>query len=193
MPITLGARPEHGFDQPLGLLSDCHRRIENFLAVLQKVLDQADGKLLNDDQRRAVEAALAYFCTAAKRHTQDEEQSLFPLLRASERPEVHTALRTVESLQHEHLVANAAHTEVEFWYRRWLGLGPLAGPQSRKLRRLLAELEKLYRRHIEVEDREIFPLASQVLSPDQLTRLGTEMAERRGLQPSLSKESLRRS
>ena len=37
MPVRIGGRPEHGFDEPLGLLSDCHRRIERFLGVLAAV------------------------------------------------------------------------------------------------------------------------------------------------------------
>ena len=40
MPVQLGSQPEHGFDRPLGLLSDCHRRIERFLEMLQKVAEQ---------------------------------------------------------------------------------------------------------------------------------------------------------
>jgi hypothetical protein len=34
MPIQIGQPPGHDFDEPLGLLSDCHRRIEPFLHVL---------------------------------------------------------------------------------------------------------------------------------------------------------------
>lgn len=181
MPIQLGTKPQHGFDQPLGLLSDCHRRIESFLAILQRVLDQSEGKPLEGEQRTAAETALEYFHTAAPRHTQDEEQSLFPLLRACAQPQVRAAMRTVDALEQEHHLADAAHREVEFWYRRWLDQGPLAPPQSRKLRHLLGELQRLYTRHIQVEDRELFPLAGQVLSREQLQRIGSEMARRRGL------------
>jgi len=172
MPVTLGSRPEHGFDQPLGLLSDCHRRIERFLAILQKVLEQSGGKPLNDEQRRAVEAALEYFRTAAPRHTADEEESLFPLLRASGEPGAQAAIKIVQALEHEHAAANGAHAEVECLYRRWIELGPLAAAQMRKLSQVLHELREMYRRHIDVEDHEIFPLASQVLSPEQLARAG---------------------
>lgn len=181
MPVTLGSRPEHGFDQPLGLLSDCHRRIERFLAILQKVMDGAGGKPLNDERRRAVEAALEYFRTAAPRHTADEEESLFPLLRASGEPTVQTAMRAVQVLEQEHGAANVAHAEVEFWYRRWIELGPLAAPQTRRLARVLHELREMYCRHIDMEDHEIFPLAGEVLSREQLAQLGKQMAQRRGL------------
>jgi hypothetical protein len=33
MAIQIGQRPDHDFHEPLGLLSDCHRRIEHFLRV----------------------------------------------------------------------------------------------------------------------------------------------------------------
>jgi hemerythrin-like domain-containing protein len=185
MAVTLGAKPEHGFDEPLGLLGDCHRRIERFLDILQRVLNDADGGALNEEHRRAVEAALTYFKSAAPRHTQDEEQSLFPLLRGSDSPQVHEALSVLDSLEHDHSAADVAHAEVEFWYRRWMDLGPLARPQSRKLKGVLDSLQAMYRRHIEVEDRSIFPLADQILNRDQRARIGQEMAERRGLSAKL--------
>jgi hypothetical protein len=37
MPITIRAKPAGNFSNPLELLSDCHRRIERFLAVLVKL------------------------------------------------------------------------------------------------------------------------------------------------------------
>jgi hemerythrin-like domain-containing protein len=181
MAIAIGSRPEHGFDQPLGLLSDCHRRIERFLAVLQTVVEQAAGRPLNEEHRRAVNAALEYFRTAAPRHTADEEQSLFPLLRASGEPSAKAALRIVQALEAEHATAAAAHLEVEFWYKRWLDIGPLAPPQTHKLARVLRLLQELYRRHIDVEDHELFPLAGRALTGEQLTQLGRQMAQRRGL------------
>jgi hemerythrin-like domain-containing protein len=181
MAVTLGSRPEHGFDQPLGLLSDCHRRIERFLAILQKVVDQAGGQALNDEQRRAVEAALEYFRTAAPRHTADEEESLFPLLRASSEPAARAAMEIVQALEHEHAAANVAHAEVESRYRRWIELGSLAAPEVQELSGALAALRQMYQRHIAVEDRELFPLAGRVLSGEQLARVGEEMARRRGL------------
>ena len=57
MPVQLGSQPEHGFDEPLGLLSDCHRRIERFLEMLKKVAEQGGADAINDEGRRAVDAA----------------------------------------------------------------------------------------------------------------------------------------
>jgi hemerythrin-like domain-containing protein len=180
MPVKLGAAVDHGFDEPLGLLSDCHRRIENFLGVLEKVVGLAQGAL-NEEQRRAAETALTYFRTAAPRHTQDEEQSLFPRLRASGEPRACAALETIQSLEADHGVADAGHAEIETLFGHWIEQGGLSDERRRRLAELLAELRELYRRHIEVEDRELFPLAGQVLSKEEIAAVGREMAERRGL------------
>ena len=37
MLVRIGQPADHGFDERLGLLSDCHRRIEQFLGLLSTV------------------------------------------------------------------------------------------------------------------------------------------------------------
>src|SRR5215471_17459172 len=108
MLIKIGARPDHGFDEPLGLLSDCHRRIEHFLAVLASIAERSKGPL-SPSERSQLEGALSYFATAAPRHTADEEQSLFPRLRASQDPAARAALDTVARLEHDHAIADGRH------------------------------------------------------------------------------------
>ena len=54
MAVKIGAKPEHSFEQPLGLLSDCHRRIELFLGVLTRISGDARGGALTDEQRSAL-------------------------------------------------------------------------------------------------------------------------------------------
>src|ERR1019366_10161680 len=78
MAIQIGARPDSGFDDPIGMLKDCHRRIESFLGILCVVVDRAQGRSLSDEERNAIKAALQYFRTGGQRHTADEEESLFP-------------------------------------------------------------------------------------------------------------------
>jgi len=182
MPVVLGSRPEHGFDQPLGLLSDCHRRIERFLGVLQVIRGQAGDGELNERQRSAVQTALEYFRTAAPRHTADEEESLFPLLRASGDPRARSAIQIVQELEHEHDSANIAHAEVDSLYTQWMTLGHISVDQRRQLSALLEQLRNMYRRHIDVEDQQVFPLAGEVLRPEQLAELGKQMARRRGIE-----------
>ena len=69
MPVSLGVKPQPGFDRPLQLLSDCHRRIENFLQMMIRVLERSEQgtRALADDERTALEAALRYFEVAAPR------------------------------------------------------------------------------------------------------------------------------
>jgi hypothetical protein len=44
MAVQIGARPDSGFDDPIGMLKDCHRRIERFLGILCQVARQAQGR-----------------------------------------------------------------------------------------------------------------------------------------------------
>lgn len=181
MPVRIGQRVDHGFDQPLGLLSDCHRRIEQFLAVLATTAAVHRGCELPEADRRAFEGALRYFETAAPRHSADEEDSLFPRLRVAADPEAQAALKTLARLESDHSVANRLHADVHALGTRWLANGTLPEQDARTLSGHLAELERLYRAHIAVEDRELFPAAGRVLSAGELFEVGREMAARRGV------------
>jgi quercetin dioxygenase-like cupin family protein/hemerythrin-like domain-containing protein len=181
MPVTLGAKQEHGFDQPLGLLSDCHRRIERFLDAMISVLERAGERSLVAEERDALEVALRYFETAAPRHTQDEDESLFPRLRACALASARAAMTRIDALQADHRRAESLHAEVADLCRLWLDTGPLARPQRQQLARLLGDLREIYVRHIAVEDHDIFPLAGQVLNERELAQIGLEMAQRRGV------------
>ena len=185
MPITLGAPPDHGFDTPLGLLSDCHRRIERFLGALVRVLNEARGGTLDDRQRDGLRTAIEYFATAAPRHTQDEEESLFPLMRRSADQEVRAAMARLDALEADHREAEAAHMEVDQLCRRWIERGSLTSQEADRLSSLLGNLSELYRRHIGVEDKEVFPLAGRALSEEELAAVGRDMARRRELRVAL--------
>jgi len=179
MSIQLGAAPESSFDDPLGLLSDCHRRIERFLRQLLAVTDR--GPKLDDDARHALEVALRYFREAAPRHTRDEEDSLFPRLRASGDPQARQALAIVEALESDHATADAAHAEVDKIGMAWLEGGVIDTDNLTRLRQLLTDLQSLYAHHIDIEDNTLFPAAGRVLSRDSIADVGREMAERRGI------------
>ena len=178
MPIQIGQK-ESDFTDPLGLLSDCHRRIEHFLAVLIRLCDKAKGGSLEADERELLDKALAYFRNAAPKHNADEEQSLFPRLRASGQSEA--ALARLAELEFEHELAARDHQIVDSLATRWLNEGRLAPEDGGQLTEALKRLSEIYGRHIAVEDRELFPLANRLLPPDELAAVGREMAERRGL------------
>jgi hemerythrin-like domain-containing protein len=181
MPLQVGQRTDHGFDEPLGLLSDCHRRIEHFLDVLVALADHAAGGMLAPSYRSALEAALRYFAVAAPKHTADEEASLFPRLRDSRDPAVTDALASLDALEQDHEEAEAHHAAVDELVRRWLSEGRLVQSDAYRLRDVLKRLRMLYRRHIRVEERDVFPAAARVLDRAQIAAIGGEMAARRNV------------
>jgi len=181
MPIVIGAKPESTFADPVGLLTDCHRRIERFLAVLVQVSQQANGGPLNSEQGASLETALRYFREAAPKHTADEEKTLFPRLRSLDQREVKEALAQIEALEADHHRAEAAHAEIDRLGQEWLTSGSMRAPALARFGQLVRELEQLYRGHIAVEERDVFPLAAAVLKRAEREAMGAEMVARRGL------------
>ena len=183
MPIQIGAKPENDFTTPLGLLSDCHRRIEKFLDQLQRITEERHGGELTESHRAALETALNYFQRAAPLHTRDEEESLFPRMREIGGARAEAAFAALSALEADHDAADAAHAEVDILGRKWLAEGRLTEPEAVRLGALMASLQELYARHIAVEDAQVFLLAAEILSAEEIRRLGREMALRRGLNP----------
>ena len=183
MSITIGAQPESDFTDPIGMLGDCHRRIERFLNVLASMSVQERGGPLADQQKMALATSLRYFREAAPKHTADEEESLFPRLRLCGSPEIESALSRVGSLERDHERAAKWHEEVDRLGQRWLTGGGLTPEDASRLSDLLQDLVQLYARHISIEDTEVFPLAASVLSASDCKSIGAEMAGRRGIEP----------
>src|SRR5215471_10334822 len=149
MPIKIGQRPDHDFNEPLGLLSDCHRRIEYFLDVLVQLSGSA-REPLTPEQWKDIERAADYFVRAAPRHTADEEESLFPRLRSTHDPRAAKALACLSQLERDHEMAQAHHRAVDMFCRRWLDHGFLSDSDRRNLRDRLAELQAIYKEHIAI-------------------------------------------
>src|SRR5579872_3355702 len=61
---------------PIGLLSDCHRRIERFLHALLTVATRVAGDSLDAEHRRVLETALKYF-RERPRSIQRTEKKIF--------------------------------------------------------------------------------------------------------------------
>jgi hemerythrin-like domain-containing protein len=181
MPVKIGADREHSFDQPLELLSDCHRRIERFLAVLSQIAEAAGGRALGEDERRSLTTALKYFREAAPRHTADEEESLFPRMRTRGGEEAAASLARVDALEADHGRASRLHAEVDEIFSDWLVRGEIEPGRQERLRLDLADLAALYSEHIRIEDQLVFPFAGRILDSETRLEIGREMAKRRGL------------
>ena len=177
MPVQIGAKA-HNFTNPTGLLSDCHRRVEMFLGMLERVADVIDGPA-TEEVTRTLESALRYFSQAAPKHTADEEESLFPRLRQIPDPEIEAAFARLDQLEQEHRWAAPLHAGVERLGAQFLSAGPLSSADVAEFRRDVASLTSMYKRHIHVEDDLIFPLAARMLSDADKLAIADEMANRR--------------
>ncbi len=166
MPVSLGAQGLADFNDPLALLRDCHRRIEHFLNVLIRVVHEAHGGALDEPHRQALESALLYFKFAAVRHTHDEEQSLFPRMRAVRDGEVDAVMAALDELEADHVSAHVAHHRVEEICRQWLAENRLPAGLTEDLVGILDRLAEVYHRHIALEDSRIFSIGGAGFASD---------------------------
>ena len=178
MPVQIGARPDSGFDDPIGMLTDCHRRIEMFLNILCVVADRAAGRALTGEESAAAQAALQYFRIGGQRHTADEEQSLFPRMRASGGQE---GLSEIEGLEGDHQDASGIHAAVEDLFSKWITGGALDLKGQDELLAATEHLKRLYTEHIRLEEQVVFPRAAQMLDAEAIHQIGQEFRARRQL------------
>lgn len=175
MGIQIGAKPDSGFDDPIGMLTDCHRRIERFLEVLCIVAGRAQGRSLSDEETLAVQASLQYFRSGGQRHTADEEESLFPRLRS----ESAAAVAELAGLESDHQHANELHDEVERLFTAWIANGRQNSADEQRILDATAELSGIYKEHIKTEEEVVFPVAAQQLSSQSIAAMGEEFRARR--------------
>lgn len=173
MGIQIGAKPDSGFDDPIGMLKDCHRRIEHFLGILCSVVDRAQNRRLTEEEIGAAQAAINYFRTGGERHTADEEESLFPRLVAA------GGFNELDALENDHEEAGQLHTDVEVLYQSWISGGSLTELQLRRLQSSTARLRNLYQAHIAIEDNIVFPKAARMLDRGVIEAIGQEFRARR--------------
>jgi hemerythrin-like domain-containing protein len=172
-PLSDQAAP--GFDDPLGMLAACHRRIERQLATLARLQRHLPENGCDADARAAARATLKYFDNAAPNHHADEEQSLFPRLTAA----TPDAIPLVDDLEREHAMI-AEH---------WRGLRPMlvgiaAGQRATLSPKQVANLADAYHAHIAREESDLLPLAEEIFDAATLIVIGEEMAARRGVDPT---------
>lgn len=187
MPVQIGSRPAPK-DDAMGWLTDCHRRIETFLGALVLIAERL-GAPLSPADRNGLETALRYFREAAPLHTEDEEASLFPRLRALAAPaaaggpaaaEAAAVLERARELEAEHRRAETLHAAVERLGQRLLAGGNLPAAEAGEFRAAVAELRVVYARHIDVEDHAVFPAAARLIAAAEQTAMAGEMRRRRG-------------
>jgi hemerythrin-like domain-containing protein len=161
------------FDDPLGMLSACHRRIERQLATLDRLQRHLPEHGCDTDARAAARGILRYFDSAAPNHHADEEASVFPRLRRAAPGRADALIAELER-EHRTLAAN--------WRRlRPLLAGIAAGAHANLSPKQVAEVRAAYEGHIAKEEDGLIPLAAQALDAAALAQVGSEMAARRGV------------
>ena len=167
----LAGSPAPSFDDPLGMLRACHRRIEKHLATLQRLQRHVPEHGCDDEARSAARAILRYFDNAGANHDADEERSLLPRLIASGSTEARAIEVRVHS-DHRELAA------------RWMGLrallaGIAAGQRANLAPRDVGRLCAIYEGHIAYEESTLLPFAEATLDAESRRAIGKEMAARR--------------
>lgn len=170
--------PAPAFDTPLAMLEACHRRLETRLEQLMHIAERlADPSgERHAEALRVLEEVRRHFATSGVHHTDDEELTLFPMLRAMPEAGLDELLDVLES---DHDALNAMHAELEMLADRLQARVSLEAVVA--LKTLASDLKIHYERHIRQEDRHILPKAQELLSPEQLETLGSEMRRRRGV------------
>ena len=186
MPILISQQLDSDFSDPIGLLTDCHRRIENFLKAVHIVAVQCAGKELVDEQGTILQSSLRYFSEAAPKHTLDEEESLFPRMLAH--GDTRRILELLNPLEADHRELQEHHKRIDELGRKWLANDFLAENELTHLLTLLSKANAIYTAHIAKEEGEVFPLARHLLGTPEMQDLGKEMAARRGLVIQISRD-----
>jgi hemerythrin-like domain-containing protein len=161
-----------GFDDPIGMLRACHRRMERQLATLSRLCRHLPENHADEDARTAASAVMRYFDTAAANHHADEEATLLPRLRAA-RPDLGELCSEIER---DHVALD------DRWLHLRARLAAVAVGRSGYLP--VREVEAFsadYAAHIAKEEAILLPRAAESLDEAMLAEIGEEMAARRNL------------
>lgn len=168
--------PAPDFSAPLAALTACHRRLSARLETLLRLGAHLLGVGADDNAQKAAASVLAYFRQSVPQHHLDEESSLFPRLLQEARSDTHReqAFELVSRLMVEHLAFDRAWETIEPQLESVIkGEVPSFDPID--WRRFV----DAYRRHIELEERRLFPLAQHLLGAHAIHEIGAEMEQRR--------------
>ncbi len=165
--------PAAGFDAPFDMLAACHERIGNLLDIIMRLQAHLPARGADQEARAAATRILRYLDIAGPKHHADEEADLFPLLESRAAlsgllPRLRADHRDMEAAYAAFRPGLAAVAEghVELWQDE---------PAT--------HFCQLYRRHIALEDAELIPAASGLLSASEQEQLGRSMADRRKTTP----------
>lgn len=169
--------PAPGFDEPLEMLEACHGRIEAQLATLEKLAAHLARFGCDAQAREAAQRVMRYFDTAGANHHQDEDDDLFPVLRAA------AAERGSDALAGKLYELEMEHESMDAFYARLRRQLQAVQSGARGAGLDAGDVERfawVYRKHMALESEFVLPFAREALSQAERARLGASMAARRG-------------
>jgi Archaeal flavoproteins len=168
-----------GFDEPLEMLTGCHRRIERQLETLKRLRAHVEAHGIDAEASTAAESILKYFGEAASNHLDDEEEDLFPMIerRINDTGEALRFRAFRESLESDHRHLEAA------WSRLRKPLESISDGRTRVLPAGdVHAFVDAYARHIAAEEHTLKEFMDRWLDDGDRQMLGRAMAARRGVQ-----------
>ncbi len=171
--------PSASTEAPLEMLAACHGRVEQQCRTLLRLPPHLQAHGADESARQAARAVMRYFDTAAQDHHADEEQDLFPTLLSVAMESADEAQRLRDLTQ----ALLADHQRIGgLWRELRQALAAVAEAQAIELPlEPVQAFVAAYRRHIELEEGELLPLAARLLSQADIGRIGAAMRQRRGI------------
>lgn len=162
------------------MLGACHERVERMLRLIIRMQEHLQAKGLDEQVRQAARDVMRYFDLAAPLHHEDEERHVFPPLMLSADAEVKALVLR--------LIQDHRQMEVAWQGARAVLLALADHDRSLRFEELnvwqkvaLNDFARLYRQHLDDEDRIAYPVAQGLLSPEALGAMGADMMARRGV------------
>jgi hypothetical protein len=180
-PVTvaeLGVR----VGDPMQHLRDSHARIERSLVTVQNAVAgfSATAPALRAEAAAALDYELALLQLFERLHTQDEEQSFFPRLRAAVVDDSAGIAELLRALESQHRQEEALFEELAACVRSFASVGSQEAEDQKlsKLESLVRQLANLCQPHMTLEEERLIAGCAKYLKPSDLEQMRDEMRVR---------------
>lgn len=162
-------------DSPIEMLLTCHEKVQNFLNLLIRVHAHLISHGVDSQTEEASQRIIRYFTSAAQHHHDDEEKDLFPALLGAMAGSDAVCIRAlVTTLTSQHQRLN------QLWSLIYPTLRAISeGHQELLDLELIKLFKNLYEQHLQIEEKELFPIAERILTEAQTQKLRLAMVNRR--------------
>jgi hemerythrin-like domain-containing protein len=168
MPVRPAPVAPH-IDDPIELLLACHDKVRRFTTLALKVRAHMATAGADAQARDAAQSVLRYFDVAAPLHHADEDEDLYPALRALGDEQLNADLTALSS---EHATLGALWQAVRVWL-----LAGIEG-EARPAPDALDTFVQAYTHHAQREEEALYPHAKK-LTAAQTAAICAAMVKRR--------------